>query len=84
MGVDYLGPVMITGVLVFFIISVIITGLSYPYRTGANAFKLKEDRCRLDKRKKFFVIKTLEEVARRGDGCPVPGNIQSGYGWIGL
>jgi len=40
---------------------------------------VKEGRFRLDRRKKFFmmrVVETLEQVAHRGGRCPIPGNTQ--------
>ncbi|KAK4810809.1 hypothetical protein QYF61_008781 [Mycteria americana] len=47
-------------------------------RTRGNGFKLKEGRFRLDKRKKFFTCgETLEQVAQRGSGGPIPGSVQS-------
>lgn len=49
-----------------------------------NDFILQESRSRVDIRKKFFaveVVKTLEQAAQRGDGCPIPGNIPSQVGW---
>jgi len=52
-------------------------------RTGSNGFKLKEGRFRLDRRKKLFYregVETLEQVAQRGSGGPIPGNIQGQIG----
>ena len=49
-----------------------------------NGFKLKEERFRLDIRKKIFHDKSSEEqeqVAQRCDGYSIPGNIQSWAGW---
>jgi len=43
-------------------------------------FKLKEERFRLDIRKKVFYAKSseaLEQVPQRCGGCPVPGDTQS-------
>ena len=53
-------------------------------RTRKNGFKLRESRFRLDIRKKFFYNEggeTLEQVAQRGNGGPIPGNIQGHIGW---
>jgi len=52
-------------------------------RTRGNGFKLKQGRFRLDIRKKFFYnegCETLERVAQRGSGGPIPGNIQDQVG----
>ena len=41
--------------------------------------KLSEERFRSDIRKKFFYNKSgeeLKQIAQRGDGCPIPGDIQ--------
>jgi len=46
-------------------------------RTGRNDFKLRQGRFRLDIRKKFF---TLEWVAQRCSGDPIPGNIRGQVG----
>ena len=49
-----------------------------------NAFKLEYCRFRLDIRKKVFKFEgdeTLEQVAQRRCGYPLPGNIQGQAGW---
>ncbi|KAK4817728.1 hypothetical protein QYF61_026528 [Mycteria americana] len=51
-------------------------------RTRSNGFKLREGRFRLDLRKKFFYNEggePSEQVAQRGSGGPVPGNIQGQF-----
>jgi len=53
-------------------------------RTRGNGFKVKEGRFRLAIKEKFFYDKggeTLAQVAQRGSGCPIPGNIQGQVGW---
>ena len=44
-----------------------------------NGFKLKEGGFRLDTRNKFFTV-TLEQVAQRSCGCPLPGSVQGQVG----
>jgi len=54
-------------------------------RSRSNDFKLKEGRFRLDRRKQFFYSEdgdTLAQVAQRGSGGPIPGNIQGQAGRV--
>jgi len=48
----------------------------------SNGFKLREGRFKLDIRKKFVSDggETLERVAQRGSGGPIPRNIQGQVG----
>ena len=50
-------------------------------RTRGSGFKLEKSRFRLDTRNKLFTDKTLEQVAHRGCGCPLPGDVQDQARW---
>jgi len=53
-------------------------------RTGGNGFNLKEDKFRLDIRKKFFTMRVVKHRHRLPTvvvDAPVPGNIQGQVGW---
>jgi len=45
-------------------------------RTRSNGFKLREGRFQLD-----MSGETLEQIAQRGSGGPIPGNVQGQAGW---
>jgi len=57
---------------------------TYCDRARSNGFRLKDDRFSLDIRKKCLTKsgETLEQVAQRGSGIPIPGNIQGQIGWF--
>ena len=53
-------------------------------RRRGNVFKVEKGRSGLDIRKKFLNCEgdeTLEGLAQRGCGCPLPGSIQGQAGW---
>ena len=68
-------------ILVFFL--VFVTGVDSDTTRG-NGSRLKEGRLGLGVKKTFFYNKctgALAQVARRGGGCPIPGNTQGQAGW---
>jgi len=53
-------------------------------KTKCSGFQLKEGRFTLDGKEEFFYSEsgeTMEQVAQRGGGCPIPGNIKGQVGW---
>jgi len=58
--------------------------LARPVAIGQDGFQLKVGRFRVDTRKTIFYNgggETLDQVAHRGGGCPIPGNIQGQAEW---
>jgi len=49
----------------------------------ANSFKLEEVRFRQNQKEIIYCegSETLEQLAQRGCGCPLPGGIQGQAGW---
>jgi len=53
-------------------------------RTRGNGFKLREGRIQTGYKEEIFYHEggeTLAQVAQRGGGCPMPGNIQGQVRW---